>query len=62
MPTLLPPLLSATDITARRSPAESDPGQGYLRLEYGAPTSSSPGAHSLLGAPAGELMGRPPLA
>jgi diadenosine tetraphosphatase ApaH/serine/threonine PP2A family protein phosphatase len=35
---LLPPLLGATDITAAETRLKEIPGQGYLRLEYGAPT------------------------
>jgi hypothetical protein len=34
---LLPPLVGATDITAAETRLNEMPGQGYLRLEYGAP-------------------------
>jgi diadenosine tetraphosphatase ApaH/serine/threonine PP2A family protein phosphatase len=39
---LLPPLFGATDITAAEARLEEMPGQGYLRLEYGAPTAILP--------------------
>jgi L-ascorbate metabolism protein UlaG (beta-lactamase superfamily) len=39
---LLPPLLGATDITAAETRLEEIRGQGYLRLEYGAPTAILP--------------------
>lgn len=35
---LLPPRLGATDISAAETRLKETPGQGYLRLEYGAPT------------------------
>jgi L-ascorbate metabolism protein UlaG (beta-lactamase superfamily) len=39
---LLPPLFGATDITAAETRLKEIPGQGYRRLEYGAPTTVLP--------------------
>jgi L-ascorbate metabolism protein UlaG (beta-lactamase superfamily) len=39
---LLPPVFGATDITAAETRLNEIPGQGYLRLEYGAPTAILP--------------------
>ena len=39
---LVPPLIGATDITAAETWLKEIPGQGYLRLEYGAPTAVLP--------------------